>query len=163
MPGAIPIFQSYPVGWTNPLTFRASAALPAGGAWDAAPTEFSVAGATSLRLALIYTRGAVGGAFSFQVEASPYAVAADAPAGASEWATQALYDAAVVVAGADTISLIQREEISYTSTGAAAEDFFPLPLPLAGLERLRIRACETGAVGTPGTLSIVGTLSASPS
>ena len=157
---SIPIFQPYPVAWHNPTIFRASAALPAAGAWDAAPTEFSVAGAASLRLALTYTRGALNGAFDFQVEVSPYAVVANAPAGASEWVTQALYEADTIAAGTDATSLMQREQVSYTSTAAGAEDFFPTAIDLSGIERLRIRARETGVVGTPGTLSIAGTLEA---
>lgn len=154
----IGIFNAYPPGFTNPVIFRASAALPAVGAWDAAPTEFSVAGGEQLRLSLTYTRGGAAGAFQFQVEASVYAVAANVPAGASEWVTQALYDPTAIVAGADVVSLMQRESQSYTATGAGTEDFFPTPVSLQGIERIRIRARETGNVGAPGTLSIVGTM-----
>jgi hypothetical protein len=159
MPGAIPIFQSHPVGWTNPLTLRASAALPAAGAWDAAPTEFSVAGAENLLLSFTYTRGGAAGAVDWQIESSIYAVAANAPAGAAEWVTEAIYAAGGVVAGADTGSLAQREYQTYTATGAGAEDFTFGPISLGGLERLRIRARESGNAGAPGTLSIAGVLS----
>jgi len=154
----IPIYNAYPVAWVSPVVFRASAALPAAGAWDAAPTEFSVAGGEMMRLSLTYTRGGAAGAFQFQVEASIYSVAANVPAGASEWVTQALYDPTAVVAGADVVSLMQRESQSYTATGAGAEDFFPTPMSLQGIERIRIRARETGNVGAPGTLSIVGNM-----
>lgn len=146
------------MAWVNPVTFRASAALPAAGAWDATPTEQNVAGASALRLSLTYTRGAAGGAFEFQVESSIYAVVGNVPAGASEWVTEPLFEVDTIAAGTDAVSLVQRESVSYTSTGAGAEDFFMMPIDLAGIERIRIRARETGVVGTPGTLSIVGEL-----
>lgn len=154
----IPIMSGHPVGWSNPVTMRASAALPAAGAWDATPTEQNVAGGDKLRLSLTYTRGGAAGAFEFQVEASVYSVVGNVPAGASEWVTQALYEPGTLAVGVDEVSLIQRESVSYTATGAAAEDFFPTPIDLAGLERVRVRARETGNVGAPGTLSIVGTV-----
>ena len=150
--------MGYPVAWVNPVTLRASAALPAAGAWDATPTEQNVAGASSLRLSLTYTRGGAAGAFEFQVETSVYSIAALAPAGAAEWVTQALFEPDTIAAGADAVSLMQRESVSYTATGDAAEDFFPTAIDLAGIERVRVRARETGNAAAPGTLSIVGTL-----
>jgi hypothetical protein len=109
----------------------------------------------NVTLNFTYTRGAAGGAFDFQIETSPYSVAAGAPAGASEWVTAAIYAGGAVVAGADTTSLVQRELESYTSQGAAAEDFSFGPIDLGGtVERIRIRARESGVAGTPGTLQI---------
>jgi hypothetical protein len=50
---------------------------------------------------------------------------------------------------------VQRELESYTSQGAAAEDFSFGPIDLGGtVERIRIRARESGVAGTPGTLQI---------
>jgi hypothetical protein len=64
-----------------------------------------------------------------------------------------------VAAGVDTASAVQREYQGYTSQGAAAEDFVYGPIALNGnIERIRIRARETGVVGTPGTLQITGEL-----
>ena len=40
--------------------------------------------------------------------------------------------------------------------GAAAEDFVFGPIALDGVERIRIRARESGVVGSPGTLQITG-------
>jgi len=155
----LPTFP-YPPGWSNPQTVRASAALPAAGAWDATPTALVSAYATSLNLHFTYTRGAVGGAFDFQLEVSPYAVAANVPAGAAEWVTESLYAPGAVVAGADSTSLVQRELQSYTSQGAAAEDFVFGPIAFSfNVERYRVRARESGVVGTPGTLQITGELS----
>ena len=151
------VYWSHPPGWTNPVNLRASAALPAAGAWDATPTESSAALASTVTLSFTYTRGAVGGAFDWQMEVSPYAVAANVAAGASEWVTEAIYAGGAVVAGADTTSLVQGELQSYTATGAAAEDFVYGPIELNGVERVRVRARESGVVGTPGTLQVEGT------
>lgn len=152
----LPYLDPYPRGYTNPITLRASAALPAAGAWDAAPTETFVTNAEHITLSFTYTRGAAGGAFNWQMETSIYSVAANVPAGASEWVTESIYQGGAVVAGADTTSTVQRELQSYTSTAAGAEDFVFGPIALnKTVERVRIRARETGVVGTPGTLSIV--------
>ena len=152
----IPIFSAHPVGWQNPVTMRASAALPAAGAWDAAPTEQSVAGAGSVLLTFTYTRGAAGGAFDWQVQASPYAVAANVPAGAGEWGDESLHAAGAVVAGADTQSLVQAEYQTFTSQGAVAETFVYGPIEFDHtVERLRIPCRESGVVGNPGTLVVV--------
>lgn len=147
---------THPPGWVNPVTLRASAALPAAGAWDAAPTESSVMGADHIALNFTYTRGAAGGAFDWQLWVSIYAVAGNVPAGADEWVAESLYAAGAVVPGADSTSTAQRELESYTATGAAAESFVFGPIQLLGtIERVRVRARESGVVGTPGTLAIV--------
>lgn len=154
------ILDAYPRGYRNPVTFRASAALPAAGAWDAAPTETPSTNAESLSLSITYTRGAVGGAFDFQLEYSIYSVAALVPAGAAEWATMGLNAPGIVALGADTQSRIQREYITYGSQGAAAEDFTCVVKLFRGVERIRIRARESadGIIANPGTLSLVGNL-----
>jgi hypothetical protein len=140
--------------YLNVQIARASAALPAAGAWDT-PTELYCPYFENVTLNFTYTRGAAGGAFDFQIETSPYSVAANAPAGASEWVTASIYAGGAVAAGADTTSLVQRELESYTSQGAAAEDFSFGPVDLGGtVERIRIRARESGVPGTPGTLQI---------
>lgn len=133
---------------------RASAALAAAGAWDAAPTTIVTAGADRLTLFCNYTRGAAGGAVDIQILASPYSLTAGAPAGAAEWVTMTIYDAGAVVAGADTQSLMQREYLTYTSQAAAAEAFTYGPLDISGIERIQVRARESGVVGTPGTCQI---------
>lgn len=149
--GTPPLSATY----LNVQEVRASAALPAAGAWDAAPTELACPFFDNVVLTFTYTRGAAGGAFDWQLETSPYSRIADAPAGAAEWATEPIYASGVVVAGADTTSLVQRELQSYGSQGAAAEsiDFGPISFAKA-IERVRVRARESGVVGTPGTLQI---------
>ena len=56
------VVYTHPKPWTNPVTFRASAALPAVGAWDVNPTEIFCTGADTVMLSFTYTRGAAGGA-----------------------------------------------------------------------------------------------------
>jgi hypothetical protein len=150
------VTDPYPKAWVNPVVLRVSAALPAQGAWDTAPTEQNIFGAQGLTLSFTYTRGAAGGAFDYQIELSPYSIAALTPAGASEWVTEAALATGAVVTGADTQSLEQREYETYGSQGAAAEDYqmdFELQAPY---ERIRIQARESadGIQGTPGTLQI---------
>lgn len=151
------VSNPHPTGWTNPAVLRALAALTA--AWDAAPTEQVCMGADTITLAFTYTRGAAGGAFDFQVQISPYSVAANAPAGASEWIIESLEAKDPVVPGADTQSLIQREYLNYTSQGAAAEAFVYGPINLqTGIERILVRARETANEQEPGDLQITGVL-----
>ena len=154
MPYADYVLDPYPKAWTNPVVARVSAALTAAGAWDAAPVEQNIFGAQGMTLSFTYTRGAAGGAFDWQIELSPYSIAALAPAGASEWVTESIYAAGGVAAGADTQSRVQREFQTYQATGAAAEDF-QIDIELQSpYERIRVRARESGAVGNPGTLQI---------
>lgn len=137
----------------NPSVLRTAAALPGAGAWDAAPIEISIANAQQITLYVTYTRGAPNGAFDFQLQVSPYAVN---QVGVENWFDQALYDAGAVAVGADTDSNIQREYITYGSTGAGAETFVYGPVDLDGVsERLRIPCRESGVVGTQGIVHIV--------
>ena len=147
--------DSYPRGYANPVNLRESAALPAAGAWDAAPTESSSANVENMSLTFTYERGGQGGAFDWQLWTSPYAVAANVPTGAEEWAAESLYSAGVLAAGSDVGSEVQREYQTYEATGAGAESFTYGPIALEGtVERVRVRARESGAAGTPGTLQI---------
>lgn len=153
--------DSHPKGWANPINLRVSAALPAAGAWDAAPTESSSAGAHKLTVYFTYTEGGQdGGAFDWQLEVSGYSVVALAPAGANEWVTEAILAPSVVVAGADAQNTVQRDYQTYTVvTAGETEEFVFGPIELDGtVERIRIRARESGQVGTPGTLQITAVL-----
>lgn len=133
---------------------RVAAALPAAGAWTV-PTELVVAEADTLTIHFNYVRGAVGGAFDWQLQVSAYSIAALVPAGAAEWTAQALYDSGAVAANTDTQSRVQREYITYGGVDANGDGFVYGPIDLAArVERIRIRARESGVVGTPGTLQI---------
>jgi len=144
----------HPRGWANPVTLRADGALTAG---FIASGETNIWTATGVTLGFTYERGAVGGAFDWQLELSPYSVAALVPAGFSEWITESSYRAGAVAAGVDAINLVQRDYQTYTATGAGDEDFaYVLELPTP-VERIRILAREsaTGVPGTPGNLNVV--------
>jgi len=156
MPNRDYVLDPYPKAWTNPVVMRASAALPAAGAWDATPTEQNIFGAQGMTFSFTYTRGAAGGAFDYQIELSPYSVVALVPAGANEWITESIYASGAVALGVDTQSREQREYQTYGSTGAGAEGFqidFELRAPY---ERIRILARESadGIPANPGTLQI---------
>jgi len=126
---------------------RASAALPAAGAYDDTPLELYCPAFLHAALAFTYTRGAAGGKFAYKVE---LATAKDP----STWIQFSLYEPGTVASGADTLSTQQREAVEYGATGAAAESF-ALQFYLNGLwEKIRVSARETGVVLTPGTLKI---------
>ena len=147
----VPISATY----LNVQEARASAALEAASAWDPTPTVMVCPYLSDLTLSFTYTRGAAGGAFDWQLETSPYSVAANVPAGAQEWQNPAIYDSGAVVAGADTQSRDQMEYETYQATGAAVESFAIGPITLNGtFERARVVARESGAAGTPGTLQV---------
>lgn len=154
------ILDAYPRGYANPVVLRASAALPAAGAWDPAPTESFSVNAEALTLSFTYTRGAGGGgAFDWQLWVSPYSIAGLVPAGAQEWVCESLYASGAVAAGVDSQSRAQREFQTYQATGAAVEAFAFGPIDLGGtIERIRIRSRESGNIGAPGTLAISGEL-----
>jgi len=146
MPQGLP-HNPYFLGDLQPVA-RAVAALPAAGAWDAAPTVLITAGMDDIRLACTYTRGAPGGAFEMVIETN-------GESSGTGWERATLYAAGVVAAGGDTTSTFQREGLEYAATAAAAEAVNFGPLALNGtVERLRIAARETGVVGTPGVLEI---------
>ncbi|MCP4540674.1 MAG: hypothetical protein GY832_26345 [Chloroflexi bacterium] len=151
--------NTHPPGYINSVVLRVSAALNGAGAWDAAPVESSSAFAQVLTLAFTYTRGGAAGAFDWQLWVSPYSVAANVPAGAQEWESQSVYAGGLLVAGADTQSRVQREYQTYQATGAAVEAFAYMPIVLDGtIERIRVRARESGNLGAPGTLQITGVM-----
>ena len=151
------------MGVTSLVNARASAALPAVGAWDAAPTEFFVSGTNWMSICLTYTNGeADSGAVDIQLELSQYSTDALVPAGANEWIEQTLYAPGAVVQRADTQSLAQAEYITFAPVGNAAESITFSPIALRGtFERARVRARESddGVVGTPGTAQITVNLS----
>ena len=133
---------------------RASAALPAAGAWDAAPTAIEVMGWTEITLLCAYTRGAqaVAGSVRFKIEVSYD----NAP---TVWYQTTLYQAGALVAGADVNSSLQREDFLYTSTAAAIERFvYHLELP-SNVKTLRVAAREVASIAAPGTFAINAMLS----
>lgn len=156
--GALAVITNWPV-------FRVSAALPAAGAWDAAPLELDVAGYDWLELFMTYTQGeqAGGGSFAFRIEVSYAFQDASTETPANAWFRQSLYGAGAMVAGTEIRSNIQRENILYTAEGDTGESFVYGPIRIVGgVNRLRIPCAEVGFVGTPGTVEIIGILTQAP-
>jgi hypothetical protein len=147
----LPIGHPHPV-IENPQTLRASAVLALLSAWDAAPIEVSIAGYDALTIYASYTRGGAGGAVDIQAQGSPYA--ADL-LGVQNWFPQSLLVAGAIVPGADTQSRNQREYVTYQATAAGIENFTLGVLRAAGVERIRVRCRESGALLTPGTVHLV--------
>jgi len=141
-PGVVPIQEA-----------RANAILLPAGAWDAAPLELDIRGANDLSILFTYTRGGAAGAFDFMVEVSPWLVNADAPAGAAVWYQTVEYEAANLVAGADSQSRIQREYFTYLAVGGGAEAGLYGVIKLGeNASRVRISARESGNIAAAGTL-----------
>lgn len=124
-------------------TARASAALPAAGAYDSSPTQISCDTFNELTFLVRYTRGGAGGAVTYKVEFSN---------DASIWYQNSDTEIGDVTAGSDTINLTQRAESSYQATSASAENFTTQTFTVLG-NFCRIVMKESGAVGTPGTAS----------
>lgn len=134
-------------------TARASAALAAAGAFDAAPLELACPGFQKVMLYIEYTRGGAGGDVQFKVEISPVNTG-------DHWHQIGQYAGAAIVSGSDVTSNVQRQEVEYGSTGAAIEKFSYGPLDLGGaVERLRVVCQESGAVATPGTCKVTARFS----
>lgn len=151
--------DTHPIPWQNPVNLHPNAVLELLSAWTVAPVESFSTGAQFLVLSFTYTRGGVGGAFDFQLWSSIYSLVGNAPAGAQEWAAPPIYASGAVVAGVDTQSLLQEEYQTYTPDAAGVHSFDIGPIPLRSIyERVRIRARESGAALTPGTLQISGVL-----
>lgn len=138
---------------TNLLTFRASAALAGAGAWDATPLEVAVPSQSKIKLYCVYTRGAAGGAVDLQPQYAPRSIDA---AGVEDWFAQTRYSGGVLAAGSDTQSRLQREYFTYASTAAGAENFVISIDIDSTVERVRVPCRESGVVGNPGTVHIVG-------
>ena len=153
----LPIGNPYPTGEKNPVEAVLDAALPAAGAWVVGP-EITAAIFDQITLFADYIRGAAGGAVDLRLEYSPYSVD---QVGVDNWFQMSIYSAGAMAAGTDIQSFIQREYITYTSTGATSEAFIYGPLSLMQtVERVRISARESGVVGTPGTIHVVAVLNA---
>ncbi|GAG99264.1 unnamed protein product [marine sediment metagenome] len=129
---------------------RVSGALPAAGAWDATPTVMACPSFDYVTLYIKYDEDAqtAAGSVDIRIDVSPDSAGA-------VWHQGTAYSTGAVVAGADTVSAFQREEISYEPTGVAAEFWIFGPLHLGGtVERMRVAAQESGDVGAPGICEI---------
>lgn len=133
---------------TDPQVVRVSAALPAAGAFDAAPTERSCVGRNHVAIFPNYTRAAVGGAYAMRVEVCNTIAAVD------EWAEIAVIRSGILTEGASTRHDIQAGgEFNFVSVDANAKRI-KFDFDIGSAYKIRIPAAETGVVGTPGTLYI---------
>lgn len=132
---------------------RASALLPAGGAWDASPLVLQCAGLKYVTLYFTYTRGGAGGAFNFCIDISP-------DGSGTNWYQMTQYAPAVLVAGTDSVSNFQRESVTYTAISGNPELVVYGVIELYGtVDRIRIPAREIGNIAAPGTLACIAVFS----
>jgi len=122
---------------------REWAALPAAGAYDAAPMEFPIQSFSELSFGIRYRAALAGGAVTYTVEFSSDRVI---------WYRVAEVHSVTPVPGADVVDLTQRAEFSYMAVGIDPESFmtpsFTTPMAWA-----RILFKETGQIGSPGSVS----------
>ena len=146
-------------GLFAPVTFRASAALPGAGAYDATPTEVFVSGAEDILLYCSYDENAGGAAGSVNVivEASPYSVD---HATLHNWYRLSVINVGAFAAGADVTEQVQRQGAAlYTPIGADREGWVLGAYGLKGaVERMRVSCAEVGQAGFPGIMHVVGVM-----
>ncbi len=123
---------------------RASAILPAAGAYDTSPTTIAAENNSEFVFLISYTRGAAGGAVTAKVEFSDDGVT---------WFQTGHLNAPVFAAGSDSIFGLQRSVLNYQATGASQENFLTPSFTVAA-RWCRISLKESGVVGTPGTASV---------
>lgn len=145
----LPIAFPHPQGFTNPVVMRVSAILLPASAWDVTPIITTPPGAKNLAVFVTYTRGGAAGAVDLQFLVSPAASGVD-------FYNQGLVNLGTIVAGTDVQSRVQREYLTYQATGAGAEKFMYLVDLLGVIERLQLRARESGNAAAPGTLAVIG-------
>jgi hypothetical protein len=136
--------------YLNQQTLRVDAALPAAGAWDAAPLERQTAAFDTLTLLCKYDAPANsdGGAFDLLIEISMDGVA---------WYQTTIFAGGAVAGALDVMSRFQREFLRYAATGLTAEMMAYGPIEIAGVaDYIRVFARESGDIVHPGTLEILG-------
>lgn len=127
-------------------TARASAALPAAGAYDAAPTEIPCAGLRYCILVGNYTRAAAGGSCAIRLQKCVTI------GGTDYWYDAIIQNPVAFAAGADSQINIQRARpYVYQATGAALEEF-GIEIDNLRCDKIRFPSAELGAVANPGTL-----------
>lgn len=127
-----------------PITVRASAALAAAGAYDAAPTTITLGAATLAELRWTYTRGIAGGQCKFKIDVS------DASGGT-------YYDRTIdqgtltITAGEAVTNLYTAAKAPPVPAGAGAESRSYL-FDVSTAAFLQVSFAEVGNIGTPGTV-----------
>jgi len=136
----------------DPMTVaaRASAALPAAGAYDATPTEIPTGGRKRLLVDFQYDEdpGAANGRGKYQV----WLCITDGTA-VDQWGPISSGEQQPTVQGANTETWIQAAEYEFDPTAATNEGIQRL-YDITGAHKIRIPACESGDVANPGTCRI---------
>lgn len=130
---------------SDPITVRATAALPAAGAYDSSPTVIDTGNYSTLELRVTYTRGGVGGSCKFMVQ-----IGSDSAQGT--FFTRTVDDGTINATGSKSFSNIYQSEKLYTPTGAGAESYTYI-IDVSDVRYVKIPFAEAGAVGTPGTVT----------
>ena len=153
----MPEFFNPQPGATYTAEFRAFAALPPAGAFDAAPITFSVPRSCRLTLFVEYTQGAAGGSVDVDIQTTPHG--ADQTAPALTWFSLSILGANAVITGAETRGQLEPFYINFDPTTGVREAI-PIDLSFPSfVERVRVRCREIGAPATPGSCRVWGLLS----
>ena len=135
---------------TTPRTLRASAALPAAGAYDSAPVSLPLSPTVATAyLHLSYTRGAVNGSCEVLVEGSVDGVT---------FYSLAVANGGGISTGAPTSSKarlpIYGLVYQLPVPPSASAITMTLPVDVGGWTSVRITGAEVGVTATPGTLAV---------
>lgn len=132
---------------------RASAALPAAGIVDAAPTEISTGGRKKMLVDFQYDEnaGAANGRGKYLVELCITYLTVD------QWGPISGGEQQPTVQGANTEVWIQAAEYEFDPTTANNEGIQRL-FDITGAHKVRIPAAESGDIANPGTCRIVAQL-----
>ena len=130
---------------TASVTLRASAALPASGAYDASPTSTVLpAAAAVVYLHAAYTIGAAGGYAGMIPEGSN---------DGTNWYALSYAGTAVIAQPSATLPLHRLiYELPRPADGSAVR--VTVPVDAGGWTNLRVRCAEIGITATPGTLEV---------
>lgn len=132
---------------TTTTVARASAALPASGAYDSAPTRVDLNPyVQSLTLWATYTRGTTNGAARLKPEVSP---------DGATWYRATLVDTSAI-GGSQPDGVLATRALAYdlpVPDGAAALRTSHT-VDVRGARFFRCAGAEVGVVGTPGTLAL---------
>lgn len=124
------------------LTARASAALPAAGAYDSAPTSVPVQHADEVTLYLAYAQGGAGGACALKIDVSPDQ--------GTTWHALTVLDSTLTVSTPNATMNAYAQVLQFP----AGSGNYCYTLATGGVPLLRVRAAETGNTAAPGTLSV---------
>lgn len=146
--GADQVLEIAPIEYDVAVsTARASAALAAAGAYDAAPIEVSTGLRRYLFILNTYTRGVVGGAAAHRIQI------ALTVAGVNTWVMPTMIASGGIAPGADSTMQSQRiQPYRYDSTSAIAESYWYL-FDIGRAPLFRIASAEIGVIATPGVLA----------